>query len=464
MGKESTIPNICGIRTDIVHALKKINIPNLRWPGGCFADEYHWKDGIGPREERPTTINSHWGGISENNHFGTHEFFDLCEQLECEPYICGNVGSGTVREMAQWIEYITLKTGSSMADLRIKNDKKEPWKIKYWGIGNENWGCGGNMTAEYYADLFFRYTTYCRNFSGNILYKIACGPVGEFPLEWVLHWTDVIMRKNKFSFSESPIINGLSLHYYTRAGLGASATKFKENKWFLTMERALYMDKLITEIDKIMSNYDPKKKIGLIVDEWGTWWRVEKGTNPGFLYQQNTMRDAIVASLHLDIFNTHCDRVHMANIAQTVNVLQAMILTKEDKMILTPTYHVFDMYKVHQDAILLPMNIESSLYQEKLPTIHGSASVNETNKMHITLSNIDPNNAIENNIEFPDTDIESKKISAKILTAKEMNKYNTFSSPNNLKLEEYDISDIEIEKNHIFLKMPPKSIMLIKLE
>jgi alpha-N-arabinofuranosidase len=464
IGEDSSIPNTRGIRKDIVEALKKLKIPNLRWPGGCFADEYHWKDGIGPPKSRPTTINTHWGGVLENNHFGTHEFFDLCEQLGCEPYICGNVGSGSIQEMAQWIEYITFKGKSTMAELRKKNGRDIPWKIKYWAIGNENWGCGGNMTAEYYADLYWRYSTYCKDFSGNKLYKVACGPVGEYPLEWVLDWVDVLMKRNLSILVFGSMIHGLALHYYTRAGFGASATKFNENKWVLTMEKALYMEELIIKISEIMDKYDPNKNVDLIIDEWGTWWRVEKGTNPGFLYQQNTMRDALVASLSLDIFNRHCDRVHMANIAQTVNVLQAMILTKGEEMILTPTYHVFEMYKVHQEAILLPMDIKSEIYKKELPAIHGSASMDDSGKIHISLCNIDPNNEIDVSIELSQTDLEHKNCKAQILRGDQMNAHNTFESPEIIKPVEFSSADFNIGKSQLNFKMPSMAIMVINID
>lgn len=470
VGEDSKIPNTRGVRNDIVEALKKIKIPNLRWPGGCFADEYHWKDGIGPKENRPRTINTYWGGVIENNSFGTHEFFDLCEQLECEPYICGNVGSGTIQEMAQWIEYLTFDGESTIANLRRENGSEEPWKIKYWGVGNENWGCGGHMTAEYYSDLFCRYSTYCRNFSNNKLYKIACGPVGELPIEWVLHWVDVLMKKTMTVLSIEPIIQGISLHYYTRTGiLGDSrpATDFNKRKWLITMQRAYYMDELLTKISEIMDKYDSNKKIGLIVDEWGAWWGVEPGTNPSFLYQQNTMRDALVASIHLDIFNTHCDRVHMANIAQTVNVLQAMVLTKGEKMILTPTYHVFDMYKVHQDATLLPMSIKSEGYgndKEKISAIHGSASIDENEKIHISFCNIDPDNAINVSIELPKIDFKDKEINARILQAEQMNAHNTFDCPENVKPMEFKSSNFKIMGNNLSCKMPSKAILVIEIE
>ncbi|MFS8572711.1 MAG: alpha-N-arabinofuranosidase, partial [Clostridia bacterium] len=354
VGEDSDIPNIRGIRKDVVEALKKLNPPVLRWPGGCFADEYHWMDGIGPREKRPTMVNTHWGGVTENNHFGTHEFMDLCELLGADPYICGNVGSGTVQEMAQWVEYITFDGKSPMADLRRQNGREEPWRLPFFGIGNENWGCGGNMRPEYYADLYRRYQTYVRHFGKNRIYKIACGPNGDD-----YRWTEVLMRE------AGAYMDGLSLHYYTVPGTWAkkgSATEFDEDEWFITLKKALRIEELIKRHSAIMDRYDPLKRVGLIVDEWGTWYDVEPGTNPAFLYQQNTVRDALVAGLHLNIFNNHAERVKMANIAQTVNVLQAMILTDGPKMIVTPTYHVFEMYKPHQGATLLPPWVEAERY------------------------------------------------------------------------------------------------------
>jgi alpha-N-arabinofuranosidase len=465
VGEDSSIPNTNGIRNDIVEALKEINIPNLRWPGGCFADEYHWKDGIGPRENRPKRINTHWGGVIENNHFGTHEFFDLCRQLECEPYICGNVGSGTIEEMSHWIEYITFEGDSTLADLRRKNGRNKPWRIKYWGVGNENWGCGGHMTAEYYSDLFLRYSTYCKNFSGNQLYKIACGPVGEFPLDWVLQWVETVMKKKSIVMLFNPLIHGLSLHYYTRVG-AEPATVMNEKRWAVAMERALYMDRLISEISNIMDKYDKSKKVEIIVDEWGAWWGNEKDTNPWFFYQQNTLTSALIASLHLDIFNKHCARVHMANIAQTVNVLQSMILTKGEKMLLTPTYHVFDMYKVHQDSILLPLKIESEDYphgKRTISAINGSASVDSDEKIHIPLSNVNPNQNINTEIEFTDFSLGKCEIKATILTNEKINAHNTFEAPEIVKPEKFAKENFSIKSNNLCFKIPSKSILVIEI-
>ncbi|PHO07153.1 alpha-N-arabinofuranosidase [Thermoanaerobacterium thermosaccharolyticum] len=455
VGKDSEIPNIDGIRKDVVEALKKIKIPVLRWPGGCFADEYHWKDGIGPYESRPKMINVHWGGVIENNHFGTHEFFELCDLLNAEPYICGNVGSGTVQEMREWIEYMTFDGESPMANLRASNGRKEPWKLKYFGIGNESWGCGGNMRPEYYADVYRRYSTYVRNFSGNKIFKIACGPNTDD-----YNWTEVLMRE------AGKYMDGLSLHYYTVPGIWerkGSATDFDEKEWFITMKKALRMDELITKHSTIMDKYDSEKRVALVVDEWGTWYDVEPGTNPGFLYQQNTMRDALVAGIHFNIFHKHCDRVKMANIAQTINVLQAVILTDGPKMVLTPTYHVFDMYKVHQDAELLDFNIDTPEYklnsEEGIPQVTATASVDSSRKVHISLCNLNPRESVTVECELRGANV--SKVTGTILTADEMNAHNTFDNPNNVVPE--DFNGVKIVDNKLILSMPKMSIVILEV-
>ena len=452
---DSEIPNIDGIRKDVVEALKKIKIPVLRWPGGCFADEYHWKDGIGPYESRPKMVNVHWGGVIENNHFGTHEFFELCDLLDAEPYICGNVGSGTVQEMREWIEYMTFDGESPMANLRALNGRKEPWKLKYFGVGNESWGCGGNMRPEYYADVYRRYSTYVRNFGSNKIFKIACGPNTDD-----YNWTEVLMREaGKF-------VDGLSLHYYTVPGTWerkGSATDFDEEEWFITMKKALYMDELISKHSTIMDKYDSEKRVALVVDEWGTWYDVEPGTNPGFLYQQNTMRDALVAGIHFNIFNKHCDRVKMANIAQTINVLQAVILTDGAKMVLTPTYHVFDMYKVHQDAELLDFNIDTPEYmldsEHGIPQVTATVSSDDSGKIHISLCNLNPKESVTVECEFRGAKV--SKATCTILTTEEMNAHNTFDNPNNVVPEEFD--EVKIAGNKIVVTMPKMAIVGVEV-
>ena len=481
VGPESDIPNVRGIRTDIVDALRGINIPVLRWPGGCFADEYHWMDGVGPRDERPAMLNTHWGGVTENNHFGTHEFLDLCDQLGCEPYICGNVGSGTVQEMKQWVEYTTFGGRSPMADLRRANGREAPWKIKYWGVGNENWGCGGSMLPEYYADLYRRFQTYLRDLSGNALFKIACGSTGPY-----YRWTDVLMRKAGRAMA------GLSLHYYTvprpRPNRG-SATVFDEEGWFLTLKKTLVMEDLLDKHGNIMDRYDPEKRVALIVDEWGTWYDVEPGTRPRFLYQQNTLRDALVAGINLNSFNQHCDRVRMANIAQTVNVLQAMVLTQGDEIILTPTYHVFDMYKVHQDATLLPIDVACGEYDVEgvtvppmtpeqarqrpypidladlgasaggVPTLSVSASRNADGMVHVSICNLDPNNEVGLACHVHGMDVTA--VTGRVLTSQAMNAHNTFEAPQQVRPEPY--SGVSVTAGGLKAVLPPKSVVVLAI-
>ncbi len=305
VGEDSEIPHTNGMRNDVVAALKNIKIPVLRWPGGCFADEYHWKDGIGPKAQRKKMINTNWGGVVEDNSFGTHEFLELCEMLECEPYINGNLGSGSVQEMSEWVEYMTFDGSSPMTDLRRENGRMLPWKVKYFAVGNENWGCGGNMTPEYYGNLYRRYQAYLKNYdSENKLYKVCCGANGDD-----YNWTKEVLKTCfKGNIKEvHGLMDGLSLHYYTVPGKDwnhkGSAVNFSEEEWYTTLKKTLYMEELIERHSRIMDQYDPEKQIGLIVDEWGCWFDVEEGTHPGFLYQQNTMRDALVAGINLNIFN-----------------------------------------------------------------------------------------------------------------------------------------------------------------
>ncbi len=419
VGPDSDIPNINGYRKDLVEALQTLKVPVMRWPGGCFADEYHWMDGIGPKENRPMMINSNWGGTVEDNSFGTHEFFNLCELLDCEPYLSGNVGSGTVEELAKWVEYITAK-GGTMAELRKKNGREEPWKLKYLGVGNESWGCGGNMTAEYYSDMYRRYQTYCREYDGNRLYKIASGAS-----DYDYNWTKVLMDQSR------DLMQGISLHYYTVTGwVGPKgpALGFDTDSYYDILAKAVEIDEVITNHEHIMDAYDPDRKVGLLLDEWGTWFDVEPGTNPGHLYQQNTMRDAMVAALSLNIFHRHTDRLVMANIAQIVNVLQAMILTQGHEIVLTPTYHVFRMYNVHQDATYVPTEYDEGAIVSKsgriMPEVSVTASRDAEGKLHVALVNpvVDKEQTITLNFD----EFKPKDITGEILAAETVQSYNDF--------------------------------------
>ena len=455
VGEDSKIPNINGMRTDVVNALKEIKIPVLRWPGGCFADEYHWKDGIGKKENRKKMINTHWGGAVENNSFGTHEFMELCRQLECEPYINGNLGSGTVQEMSEWVEYLTFDGISPMADLRKENGREKPWKVKYFGVGNENWGCGGNMTPEFYGNMYRRYQTYCRNYGTNKLYKVACGPnVDDY------NWTDGVMKV------AANFMDALTLHYYTHPGgwfNKGPATGFNEETWYITMDKTLRMEELINRHIDIMNKYDPEKRVDLIIDEWGSWYDVEIGTNSGFLYQQNTMRDALIAGINLNIFNKHSDRIKMANLAQVVNVLQAVILTEGEKMLLTPTYHVFNMYKNHQEATLVESYLETKNIgindEIQVPNLHESVSIDKDNKINITINNLSVNESYT--VESTIVDRKIKNVKATILTEK-MNSFNTFDNPNKVKPKEF--TDFSITEKGIDFKISPCSVISFIVE
>ncbi len=448
VGEDSSIPNVRGIRTDIVEALRKIRIPNLRWPGGSFADDYHWKDGIGPLGERPTLVNYAWGGVVEDNSFGTHEFMDLCDQLGAEPYICGNVGTGTVQEMQQWVQYLTAPDGP-MAELRAANGRKEPWTVRMWGVGNENWK-SGNMRPEFYADQYRQYATYLRNIGENRLYKVACGPFDDYD-----EWTDVLMQQELLRRD----MHALALHYYCFSGRERQlAIEGSEDDWYFLLNSANKMDDHIRLHSAVMDRYDPEVSVGMLVDEWGTWHNVEPGTNPGFLYQQNTIRDALAASLTLDIFNRHCRRVHGANIAQTINVLQAMVLTVGERMLLTPTYHVFEMYVPHYDATHLPCYVDAGTLGEGdtvVPAISASASRADNGSVHVTMTNLSADRAVDVDVRLHG--LNASVCDARVLTGDAMNSHNTFDAPDTVKPKAFD--GISLTSGSATVSMPARSVV-----
>jgi alpha-N-arabinofuranosidase len=465
VGENSAIPNTNGMRNDVVAALKEMKLPVLRWPGGCFADEYHWKDGIGPKENRKKMVNTHWGGVTEDNSFGTHEYFELCKQIGCKTYVNGNVGSGTVQEMSEWVEYMTFDGVSPMAELRKKNGHEKPWKVDYFGVGNENWGCGGNMTPGYYGNLYRRYQTYVRNYNPKApIFKICCGANVDDT-----YWTENVL---KTCFENAPkelhgFMDGISMHYYVHPEgweIKGSATDFDDKVWYKTLSKALYIETLIDHHSTILDKYDPDKKIGLICDEWGTWFTCEPGTNPGFLYQQSTMRDALVAGLSLNIFNKHCDRVKMANIAQLINVLQAVILTDGPKMIKTPTYHIFHMYKYHQDAELLDSYIDGTktIGEEKqymVPNLQESVSIDKEGIITITINNLSTTDSEPLDIAF--TELKPTNVTSSIVTNK-MDAHNTFEAPDTVKEE--DFKNFTITDNGISLTIPACSVIQFRVK
>lgn len=451
VGKNSPIPNKNGVRTDIIEAFKTIKMPVIRWPGGCFAEEYHWKDGIG--ENRPKRVNL-WGHVTEDNSFGTHEFFEFCEEVGCEPYLAGNLGSGTVGELMEWIEYITFDGDSEMSELRRRNGREKPWKLKYLGIGNENWGAGGNMRPEFYADEYRKYQAFCKNFSGSELFKVACGSSGDD-----YNWADVLLQ----NVNEQQA-NGISLHYYTVPSGNwdkkGSATDFTDEEYYNTVASSLYIDEIIKRHINIMDYRDKSRKIGLIVDEWGNWYDVEPGTNPGFLYQQSTMRDAITAACTLNIFNEHSDHVVMANLAQAVNVLQSLILTKDEMLVKTPTYHVFDLYKEHQNGTLLYTHLNNELtggIEKQFPMINVSAS-EKNGVITVTLVNCSLIEDAEVSCDL--TGFAAKSAKARILSCNDVRDKNCFDDPERLVIKDHNVS---LTNSGFSVTLPSCSVTEIEL-
>lgn len=451
------IPNKNGVRLDVIDALKKLKAPVIRWPGGCFADHYHWKDAIGPKAQRKPIENMMWGNVREDNSFGTNEFLNMCELIGADPYLAVNMGGGSVEEAVDWVKYTTHPNGTSyFTDMRQKNGRVKPWTVKYWGIGNESWDCGGHMDVDYYVDLYKRYATMMASYNNDEgLFRIAVGPGTED-----FHWTEVLMRD-----IPRKLIDGVSIHHYSVINWSnkGSAANFPESEYFTTMQQAYRMEGMIKGNKDVMDKYDPQKKVALIVDEWGGWYNVEPGTNPAFLYQQNTMRDAMIAGLTLNIFNNNCDRVRMANLAQTINVLQSVILTKEEKIILTPTYHVMEMYNVHQNAVIIPVSITSNDYSfegKNLKAVSASASKDKNGIVHISLVNLDAHNSQDVTIDLGA--LQAKGVTGRILRSDKIQDHNTFENPNKIKPAAFN--DARLSGDNLVVKIPAFSVVVLEVK
>lgn len=460
VGDDSPIPNVRGIRSDIVAALRQIKAPNLRWPGGCFADVYHWRDGIGPRDQRTKSINF-WGNAPETNAFGTHEFMDLCEQVGCDPYFGGNVGSGTVQEMRDWIEYLTSDYDSTLADLRRQNGREQAWTVPFWGIGNENWGCGGHMTPEYYADLYCQYHNFMKNYGSTPMLRIASGLGGSDTSA-----SDIAIFMERVMTRRHPVrTDGVSIHYYVylRNHERHSATQFGEREWYEVLKLADDIDDVIARNAAVLDRYDPDKRIWLIVDEWGTWYPPAPGTNPEFLYQQNTVRDALVTAQTLHIFQKHSDRVQMANIAQTVNVLQALFLTQGEKLVLTPTYHVFDLLQGHQDADKLAFDLTAAPFEvdgKALNEVSAGVSRAANGEVLLTLANLRATERVQLDITLEGMEVSG--ISGRELAADHITALNTFETPDRVQPRPFS-GTAQVAANHLQVELSPASVTALTL-
>lgn len=464
VGPDSPIPNTRGIRNDVVAALKAIKVPNVRWPGGCFADEYHWRKGIG--SPRSVTLNPNWGGVIEPNIFGTNEFMDFLDQIGSEAYLSVNVGSGTPQEAAEWLEYLTAPQPTTLAKERAANGHPEAYKISYLGIGNESWDCGGNMTPEYYLSQMKIYSRFVRNFNREQqdrqqMLKIAVGPGGGEP-RWT-EWTEAVMKAYQHH-TWSWDINGLSMHSYTVGKWPPSfvSVGFGETEYAQFLKFTLDMEDLVSKHSAIMDKYDPEKKVALVVDEWGAWYAPLPGSNPGFLVQQNSQRDAVLAALNLNIFARHANRVRMANIAQMINVLQAMILTDKEKMVLTPTYYVFKMYVPFQDATFVPISFDAGTYTHgdiTLPRVDAMAAKDKAGKLWLAITNVDPNVPVE--IELNLTGITAESVAGETLTAPNVDSVNTFDAPHTVVPKPISA---KIHGGKLTLKLETKSVTVVAVE
>ena len=462
VGPDSKIPNTRGIRNDVVAALKALKVPNVRWPGGCFADEYHWRKGIGTRA---VTLNPNWGGVVEPNTFGTHEFMDFIDQIGSEAYLSVNVGTSTPQEAAEWLEYLTTPQPTTFQKERAANGHPGPYKIPMLGIGNESWDCGGNMTPDYYLRQLTIYSRFVRNYNPaqrerDQMQKIAVGPGGG-EARWT-EWTDTIMKaweKRQWSWD----MQGLSMHNYTVINWGNkfASVGFGEKEYGQILKETLKMEDLVAKHSAIMDKYDPQKKIALVVDEWGSWYAPSPGSNPGFLVQQNSIRDAVLAALNLNIFARHADRVRGANIAQMINVLQAMIMTDKEKMVLTPTYHVFKMYVPFQDGTFIPVSFNAGTYTNgdiTLPRVDAIAAKDTSGKLWLELTNVDPNNAVE--IEANISGINATSATGETLTAPKVDSVNTFDAPNAVKPKPISA---KVLGNKLTIKLEPKSVTVVSI-
>lgn len=364
VGLDSKMPNVQGVRKDLVEALKRVNPPVIRWPGGCFADEYHWKDGIGLIDQRPRRPNISWGG-DDSNEFGTDEFMRFCKNIGSEPYVCLNVGSGSPEEASSWLEYCNYAGNSSYSRLRAENGHPQPYGVKYWGVGNENWGCGGSFDPVYYAWEYRRFATYLRR-SDPSVQLIACGHTSR---DWNLRFMEAMRDHLR-------LMDHLSIHYYFsgRRNPFGGDVKFTDDEYLNLLFDVQNLEYQIQQAIDIVDFFSERtKNIGIVVDEWGTWH--PQATREAGLYQQNTLRDAILAAVVLNLFNRYSTKVVMANIAQTVNVLQSLCLTEGEKTILTPTYHVFDLYKHHMGNDALKVDVKSPIVREAPPVVRDTGAV-----------------------------------------------------------------------------------------
>lgn len=425
VGADSKIPNIGGIRKTLVDHVKRLGRVVVRWPGGCFADRYHWRDGIGPAAHRPRRF-GRWREATEPNTFGTHEFIRFCRLCEVEPYFAANVGTGSPEEFQQWVEYCNAPAGSTtLADERAASGDLAPLGVRYWGVGNESWGCGGKFTPEDYCREYRRFTEWLPEY-GVKPYLIAAGPNGND-----LDWTRRFFAK--WADGTRAPIQGWAPHYY--CGTTGHALKFNADQWYEQLAKANQMEKLIVDQWNALAAHDPEHRIKLVVDEWGAWHPAGTEINPNHLFEQmGTLRDALVAALTLDTFNRHAEKVDMANVAQLVNNLHSLFLADGDKFVATPNFHVFEMYRPHHDATSVRIEVRApavafgpAAAPGRIFRIAGSASRSGRRALTLTLVHTHATEPAEIAIRLRGGSAAS--VRRTVLTHQELNAHNTFARP-----------------------------------
>jgi len=456
VGADSKIANKNGIRQALIDHVLRLGPSVVRWPGGCFADKYHWRDGIGERAKRPRRF-GRWQDDVESNQFGTHEFLQFCRLCKVQPYLAGNIGTGTAEEFQQWVEYCNMPSGkTTLADERAANGDPDPFNVRYWGVGNESWGCGGKFTPEDYCTQYRRFTEWLPSY-GTPLYLIASGPNGN-DREWTRRFF-----KKWIDYARAPL-SGWAAHYY--CGTTGHALNFSRDQWYEMLFKANFMGRLITDQWAAMGEFDPKHKVKLIVDEWGTWHPAGTQLNPHHLFEQvGCLRDALVAGLTLDTFNRHADKVDMANIAQMINCLQSLFLADGDRFVATPNFHVFEMYRPHQSAQSVRVDVQTSEIEfstakgpQKLPRLAGSAS--RTGK-RLTLTAVHTHAEEPAEIAIHLRSGSASRVRQTLLTHERLNAHNTFAQPNEVTPR---TTTPDLHGTQLVCTVPPASVVRLDID
>jgi alpha-N-arabinofuranosidase len=476
VGEDSKIANVNGIRKALIDEMRKIKAPVVRYPGGCFADSYNWRDGVGPADQRPRRTNfwieadadsSPANHRFETNRFGTDEFMRFCKVVGCQPYLAANVRSLPAEAFTRWVEYCNSpRASTSMAELRAASGSAEPYDVRFWGVGNESWGCGGNFTAAEYAVEFRRYTTWLPKY-GKPLSLIASGPNSD-DAQWTRGFFEEIAHKDKDLFES---IFGWALHYYSwnlsrgrtqdwDEGKG-DALKFDAQDWYEMLREGDHLESLIESNWLAMGEFDSAHKVKLVVDEWGPWYRAGSELTPGnFLEQTPTLRDAIFSAMTLNIFNRHPEKVSLASPAQLVNCLNSLYLAHEDRFCVTPVGHVFGMYAAHQgnQALRTIVSAPSVSYARdgKPASFWGlgcSASLRDKN---LVLTIVNPHVSDPRETELVVRGANIRAATTTQLTASDIHSRNTFDHPGELTPQSRET--VSTSGNKLTIQVPAASV------